>query len=116
MRRRSSFQGNGGSTFPSLPKMAHVASKVGHVGSGIRKLQHRLTHKVRSSPGAEALEIFVRRNDRQLFNDVPVQMIFLNFLTGDKIEWYRVQIGAQQHQCRTIVVVAENEWERVTGV
>ena len=36
--------------------------------------------------------IRIQRDNRQLFNDVPIEMLSLDFLTGDEVKRYSIKV------------------------
>ncbi len=77
--------------------MAHVAGEGCHVMRGVGQLQHGVPDDLPGAFRAEAHRLEpLRRHHRELFQDEPVEMLALNFLTRDKIEGYGIECGEQQ--------------------
>ena len=73
--------------------IAEIAGKGSHVVGGVGEFEDSVADDFGGGFGAEAGGlIVVGQDDRELFDDVPIEMLTLNFLAGDIIEGDRVKV------------------------
>ena len=61
-------------------------AKGGHVVGGVGESEDVVADEVGGGAVAEGANIFVKRDDRKLLEDIPREIVAGNLLTGDVVE------------------------------
>lgn len=79
--------------------IAFVAEILGHgaeVDGGVAEAEDLVADEVGNGPTSDGLLVLLRRYDRELFDDVQVQVLALDLLAGQVVEGEGVEVGEQQ--------------------
>lgn len=95
--------------------MADVACESDHIVRCIGEFQHRFAHDLLRRLGSESHSpVPLRWYNGKLLDDEPVQMLALDLLTRNVVEWHGVEIRQEARCVGAAVPVCGNDGQRVT--
>ena len=95
--------------------MTHISSEGRHVAGGIGEFQHRAADDLAGRLGAEGDGLIASgRDEGELLDNEPVQVLALNLLARDIIERNGVEIRAQACGTNGRLSVCRNNGERIS--